>query len=57
MILVIVAGATSSATLAVTRIPFDVGSWVLGCRCPPWAVMGTIILIYLSLGCLMDRSP
>ncbi len=55
MILVIVAGATVFGHfLAVTRIPFDVGAWVLGLQMPPWAVMGMIILIYLTLGCLMD---
>jgi len=55
MILVIVAGATVLGHfLAVTRIPFDVGAWVLGLAMPPWAVMAMIILIYLVLGCLMD---
>ena len=55
MILVIVAGATVFGHfLAVTRIPYDVGAWVLGLQMPPWAVMGMIILIYLFLGCLMD---
>jgi len=55
MILVIVAGATVFGHfLAVTRIPFDVGTWVMGLQMPPWAVMGLIILVYLTLGCLMD---
>ena len=55
MILVIVAGATVFGHfLAITRIPFDVGAWVMGLQMPPWAVMGLIILVYLSLGCLMD---
>ena len=55
MILVIVAGATVFGHfLAVTRIPFDVGNWVMGLQMPPWAVMGLIILVYLLLGCLMD---
>jgi len=55
MILVIVAGATVFGHfLAVTRIPFDVGAWVMGRQMPPWAVMGLIILVYLTLGCLMD---
>ncbi len=55
MILVIVAGATVFGHfLAVTRIPFEVGTWVMGLQMPPWAVMGIIILIYLLLGCLMD---
>jgi len=55
MILVIVAGATVFGHfLAVTRIPFDVGTWVMGLQIAPWAVMGLIILVYLLLGCLMD---
>jgi len=55
MILVIVAGATVFGHfLAVTRIPFDVGNWVMGLQMPPWAVMALIILVYLLLGCLMD---
>jgi C4-dicarboxylate transporter, DctM subunit len=55
MILVIVAGATVFGHfLAITRIPFDVGNWVMGLQIPPWAVMGLIILVYLLLGCLMD---
>lgn len=55
MILVIVAGATVFGHfLAVTRIPFDVGTWVMGLQMSPWAVMGLIILVYLLLGCLMD---
>lgn len=55
MILVIVAGATVFGHfLAVTRIPFDVGTWVMGLQMPPWAVMGLIILVYIVLGCLMD---
>ena len=49
MILVIVAGATVFGHfLAVTRIPFDVGNWVMGLQMPPWAVMGLIILVYLA---------
>jgi C4-dicarboxylate transporter DctM subunit len=55
MIFVIVAGATVFGHfLAVTRIPFDVGNWVMGLQMSPWAVMGLIILVYLLLGCLMD---
>jgi tripartite ATP-independent transporter DctM subunit len=55
MILVIVAGATVFGHfLAVTRIPFDVGNWVMGLQMPPWSVMALIILVYLLLGCLMD---
>ena len=55
MILVIVAGATVFGHfLAVTRIPFDVGTWVMGLQIHPWAVMSLILLVYLLLGCLMD---
>jgi C4-dicarboxylate transporter DctM subunit len=55
MIFVIVAGATVFGHfLAVTRIPFDVGNWVMRLQMSPWAVMGLIILVYLLLGCLMD---
>ncbi len=55
MILVIVAGATVFGHfLAVTRIPFEVGTWVMGLQMPPWSVMALIILVYLLLGCLMD---
>jgi len=55
MILVIVAGATVFGHfLAVTRIPFDVGNWVMGLQMPPWGVMALIILVYIVLGCLMD---
>ncbi|NLX51160.1 MAG: TRAP transporter large permease subunit, partial [Deltaproteobacteria bacterium] len=55
MIFVVVAGATVFGHfLAVTRIPADIGTFVSGLQLPPIIVMGIIILIYLSLGCLMD---
>lgn len=55
MIMLVVAGATIFGHfLAVTTIPIEIGGWVEGLPIPPWAVMGTIILIYLVMGCLMD---
>ena len=55
MILVIVAGATIFGHfLAITRIPFDVATWVSGFNLPPYAIMGLIILVYLIGGCVID---
>ncbi|MEW6670342.1 MAG: TRAP transporter large permease [Thermodesulfobacteriota bacterium] len=55
MILVIVAGATIfSHFLAISRIPFDIASWIAGIHLPAVAVMFLIILIYLIGGCFID---
>jgi C4-dicarboxylate transporter, DctM subunit len=55
MIMVIVAGATIFGHfLAVTRIPFDIASWVGSLPLPPSVVMGLIIFIYLIGGCIID---
>jgi C4-dicarboxylate transporter DctM subunit len=55
MILVIVAGATVFGHfLAITRIPYDIASWVTGLNLPSFAIMGLIILVYLAGGCIID---
>jgi tripartite ATP-independent transporter DctM subunit len=55
MIMVIVAGATIFGHfMAVTRVPFEISSWVSGLPLPGFAVMMIIILIYLCGGCFMD---
>jgi C4-dicarboxylate transporter DctM subunit len=55
MILVIVAGATVFGHfLAVSRIPFDIASWIAEIHLPAVAVMFLIILIYLIGGCFID---
>ncbi len=55
MILIIVAGATVFGHfLAITRIPFDIASWVGGLSLPSYAIIGIIILIYLIGGCFID---
>ncbi len=55
MIMVIVAGATIFGHfLAITRIPFNLASWVVKLPLPSWAIMGVIIFIYLIGGCFID---
>jgi len=55
MILVIVAGATIfSHFLAVTRIPFDIATWITGLDVPRGVVMLMIIFVYLVGGCFID---
>lgn len=55
MVLFLVAGATVFGKfLAVTRIPFEVASWVSGFELPAFAIMSIIIAIYFVGGCLMD---
>lgn len=55
MILVIVAGATVFGHfLAITRIPFDIASWVAGFDLPSWAIMTVIIMVYMAGGCFID---
>jgi tripartite ATP-independent transporter DctM subunit len=55
MVLVIVAGATIFGHfLAITRIPFEVASWVTGFNLPPYLIMAMIIAVYLIGGCFID---
>ncbi len=55
MILFLIAGAVVFGKfLAVTRIPFEVATWVSGLDLPSFIIMGIIILIYFIGGCFMD---
>jgi tripartite ATP-independent transporter DctM subunit len=55
MIMVIVAGATVFGHfLAISRIPYDIASWITGLHLPAAAVMLLIILMYLIGGCFVD---
>jgi len=55
MIIMIVAGAVIFGRfLAVTRIPFDIASWVVALPLPKIAVMGVIFCIYIIGGAIMD---
>lgn len=55
MIMVIVTGAVIFGHfMAITRIPFDLASWVSELPLPNYAIMGVIVLVYLIGGCFMD---
>jgi tripartite ATP-independent transporter DctM subunit len=55
MVILIVAGAMIFGRfLSVTRIPFDIASWVVALPIPHWAVMAMIFLIYIIGGAVMD---
>jgi tripartite ATP-independent transporter DctM subunit len=55
MVLFLIAGATVFGKfLAVTRIPFDIASWISGLDLPAIVVMAGIVLIYFLSGCFMD---
>lgn len=55
MILLLVAGAVVFGHfLAVSRIPFQLASWIAGMNLPPWGVVFLIVLVYLIGGCFID---
>jgi tripartite ATP-independent transporter DctM subunit len=55
MVMLLIAGAVVFGKfLAVTRIPFDIASWVGGFDLPPYMIMAIIIGIYFLGGCFMD---
>ncbi len=55
MVMLLIAGATVFGKfLAVTRIPFDIASWVSGFDLPPYVIMGIVVAIYFFGGCFMD---
>ncbi len=55
MVMLLIAGATIFGKfLAVTRIPFDIASWVGGFNLEPHIIMAIIIAIYFFGGCFMD---
>ena len=55
MVMIIVTGAVIFGHfLAVTRIPFDLASWVAGLPLPRFVVMMIIIAVYLIGGCFID---
>ena len=58
MIFLLVVGATMLGRfLAVTRIPFDFASMVMGLDVHPFLVMIAIVLINMVLGCVVDAMP
>ncbi len=55
MVLFLVAGAgVFGKFLAVTRIPFNVATWVASFDLPPFAIMAMIVAIFFIGGCFMD---
>lgn len=55
MVIMIVAGAVMFGRfLAVTRIPFDIASWVVGLPVPNMVIMMIIFGIYILGGAVMD---
>ncbi|NLK71606.1 MAG: TRAP transporter large permease [Clostridiales bacterium] len=55
MIFLLIAGAVVYGRFfALSRIPFQLSSWVTAFNLPNFAVMAIIIVIYLILGCVID---
>jgi C4-dicarboxylate transporter, DctM subunit len=55
MVLIIVAGAVMFGHfLAVTRIPYELATWLSNLTLPGWVIMAIIIFFYLIAGCFVD---
>jgi len=55
MVMMLIAGAVIFGKfLAVTRIPFDLATWVGGFDLPPYMILMVVVLIYFFGGCFMD---
>jgi len=55
MIFFIILGAAFyNGFLALSQVPQELSEWVVGLGLSPWAVLCTILLLYLVFGCLMD---
>ncbi|MGD8294494.1 MAG: TRAP transporter large permease [Desulfobacterales bacterium] len=55
MVLLLIAGAVVFGKfLAITRIPFNIASWIGGFDLPPYVIMAMIVLVYFLGGCFMD---
>jgi tripartite ATP-independent transporter DctM subunit len=55
MIFIVLIGAMIfNRFIAVTRLPFELASFVAGLDLPPLAIMGIIILCYVIGGCFID---
>ena len=53
-VMVIAIGLLTLTDLAVTRIPFDIATWVSGLPIPRMLIMGIIFFIYIIGGAVMD---
>lgn len=55
MVMIIVAGAVMFGHfLAVSRIPFELATWLSQLPLPGWMIMAGVILFYLFAGCFVD---
>ncbi len=54
VMLLIAAAVIFGKFLAVTRIPFNMATWVGGFDMPPYMILTVVILIYFFGGCFMD---
>lgn len=55
MVMMLIAGAEIFGKfLAVTRIPFNIASWIGGFDLPAILVLGMVVLVYFVGGCFMD---
>ncbi len=55
MIMIIIAGAIIFGRfMAISRVPFELASWVAGLPLSPVMIMAVILFIYLLLGCFID---
>jgi C4-dicarboxylate transporter, DctM subunit len=55
MVMLLVAGATVFGKfMAITRIPFDIATWIGGFDLPAVLILAMIIFVYFLGGCVMD---
>lgn len=55
MVMLLIAGAVVFGKfLAITRIPFDIASWIGGLPLPPILILAAMVAVYLIGGCVMD---
>ncbi|WP_028320876.1 TRAP transporter large permease [Desulfatiglans anilini] len=55
MVMFLVTGAVVFGKfLAVTRIPYNIASWVGGFDLPPFLILAAIVAVYFVGGCIMD---
>ncbi len=55
MVMLLIAGAVIFGKfLAVTRIPFNIATWIGSFELPPYMILGMIIFVYFVGGCVMD---
>ena len=55
MVMFLIAGAVIFGKfLAVTRIPYNVASWIGALDFPPYMILATIVMVYFLGGCVMD---